>query len=147
MLWNAPYQHDPNNAAGQKQRKAYISHQVDPFDESKHDPGEGTPLGLEEDDSSHTQFCNPLSILLSLNSVLRFPPNQLWGEFPEAAKEIIIECNKKVKVANPTTFGGNPKPKSTLGKPNPKTQQVHLHENDHPPENHHSEDSTQAMVH
>ena len=46
---------------------------------------------------------------------------------------------------NPKPFGGDPKPNHTLGKPNPKHQQVHLHENDHPPENPHSED--QAMVH
>ena len=60
---------------------------------------------------------------------------------------MIIEYNKKVKVANPRPFGGNSKPKPTLGKPNPKPQQVYLHENDHPPEHFHSEDSTQAMVH
>ena len=41
----------------------------------------------------------------------------------------------------------NSKPKPTLGKPNPKPQQVHLHDSDHPPENSHSEDSTQPMVH
>ena len=34
-----------------------------------------------------------------------------------------------------------------MGKPTPKAQQVHFHENDHPPENPHSEDSTQGMVH
>ena len=50
-------------------------------------------------------------------------------------------------MANPKTFGGNPKPKPTLGKPNPKLQQGHLHENDHPCENPDSEDFAQAMVH
>ena len=40
---------------------------------------------------------------------------------------------------------GNPKP--TLGKPNPKSPQVHLHENDNSPDNPHAEDFTQAMVH
>ena len=53
----------------------------------------------------------------------------------------------KIKVVNPKPFGGNPKPKPTLSKPNPKPQLVHFHENDHPPENSPSEDSTQAMVH
>ena len=51
LLWNAVYQHDLNNTAGQKQRKAFISYQVDPFDESEHDPGEYTPLDPDEDDS------------------------------------------------------------------------------------------------
>ena len=36
-LWNAAYQHDFNKSAGQKQRKAFISHQVDHFDESDHE--------------------------------------------------------------------------------------------------------------
>ena len=59
-----------------------------------------------------------------------------------------MSTNKKVKDVNPKPFSGNPKPKPTLGKPNPKPhQQVHFHENDHPPENPPSEDSTQAMVH
>ena len=34
-----------------------------------------------------------------------------------------------------------------MGKPNSQPQQVQFHENGHPPENPHSEDSTQAMVH
>ena len=34
-----------------------------------------------------------------------------------------------------------------MGRPNPKPQQVHFHENDHSPDNPNPEDSTQAMVH
>ena len=60
---------------------------------------------------------------------------------------MIVEYNNNFKLANPKRFGRNSKPKTTLGKPNPKPQQVHLHENDHPPEHSHSEDSTQAMLH
>ena len=62
---------------------------------------------------------------------------------------MIIEYDKKVRVANPKPYfnGGNPKPKPTLGIPNPKTQQVHFHENDHPPDDPPPEASTQAMVH
>ena len=41
LLW---YQHDLNNAAGQKKRQAFISQQVDSFDESEPDHGEDTPL-------------------------------------------------------------------------------------------------------
>ena len=46
------YQHDLNNAAGQKKRQGLISQQVDSFDESDHDPREYTPLHQDEDDSS-----------------------------------------------------------------------------------------------
>ena len=51
-------------------------------------------------------------------------------------------------MVNPKPYfnGGNSKPKPTLGKPNPKPQQVHFHENDHSPDTPHPEDSTQAMV-
>ena len=34
-----------------------------------------------------------------------------------------------------------------MGKPNPKPQQVHCHENDHSPHKPDPEDSTQAMLH
>ena len=30
-----------------------------------------------------------------------FIPLQLWGEFPEAAKQMIIDYNQKIKVATP----------------------------------------------
>ena len=50
-------------------------------------------------------------------------------------------------MVNPQPYSNGANPKPTLGKPNPMPQQVHFHENDHPPENSHSEDSSQAMVH
>ena len=37
LLWNAAYQHHLNNAAGQNKRQAFISQQVDSFDESDPD--------------------------------------------------------------------------------------------------------------
>ena len=52
LLWNAAYQHDLNNAAGNKKRPAFISQQVDSFDESDPQLGEDTLLGQEEVDSS-----------------------------------------------------------------------------------------------
>ena len=52
LLWNAVYQHDLNNAAGQKKRQAFISQQVDSFDESDPDPGEYIPLDQDENDLS-----------------------------------------------------------------------------------------------
>ena len=52
LLWNAAYQHDLDKATGQKQRKAFISHQIDPLDESDHEFGEDNLNDSEEDDSS-----------------------------------------------------------------------------------------------
>ena len=78
-----------------------------------------------------------------------FIPYQPWREFPEAAKQMIIEYNKKIRVANrrPHFNGGNTIPQSTLGQSNPKPQKVYSHENDHSPDNSSPEASTQAMVH
>ena len=42
------YQHDLNNAAGNKKRQAFISQQVDSFDESDPEPGDITLLDQEE---------------------------------------------------------------------------------------------------
>ena len=46
-----------------------------------------------------------------------FNPYQLWGDFSEAAKHMIIDYNKKIKVVHPRPHfnGGNTKPKSTFG--------------------------------
>ena len=62
---------------------------------------------------------------------------------------MIIEYNKKITVPNPRPHfnGGNTKQKSTLGQPNPKSQQAHFHEKDHPPDNSSTQSSTQTMVH
>ena len=40
LLWNAACQHDLNKSAGQKQRKAFISHQVHDSDEADYEFGE-----------------------------------------------------------------------------------------------------------
>ena len=73
-----------------------------------------------------------------------FIPYQLWGDFLEAAKQMILDYNKKIKVTNqkPHFNGGSTKPKSTLGQSSPKSQQVHFQENDHPPDN----SSTETML-
>ena len=78
-----------------------------------------------------------------------FIPYQLWGEFPEAANQMVIEYNKKIKVVSlkPHFNGGKPKPNCILGKPNRSPQQVHLHEKDDATENYPPETSTQTMVH
>ena len=147
LLWNAAYQHAPNNVTGHKKRQAFISEQVDLFDESDCDHGEGTLFDQEEDDSSPYSIFQSSSNSPEPQKPTKISiPNQLWGEFPEAAEKPIIEYNKKVKVVNPKQHfnGGNAKSKSTLAKPNPKPQQVHFHENDHFPDNPHLEDSTQA---
>ena len=48
-------------------------------------------------------------------------------------------------MVNPKPYlnGGNPNPKPTLSKPNLKPYRFYFHENNHPPEHRHSEDSTQ----
>ena len=67
----------------------------------------------------------------------------------EAAEQMVIEYNKKIKVVSPKPHlnGGKSKPNSILGKPNSNPQQVHLHEKDDPTENQPLETSTQTMVH
>ena len=67
----------------------------------------------------HTQSFNLPSILLHLRNLPKFL-FQFWGEFPEAAKQMVIEYNNKIKVVSPKPHfhGGKPKPNTTLGKPN-----------------------------
>ena len=78
-----------------------------------------------------------------------FIPYQLWGEFPEAAKQMVIDYNKTIKVVSPKPYshGGKPKPDPSLDKPNPNPQQVHLHEKDDSTEDQTPETPTQAMAH
>ena len=96
LLWNAAYQHGLNKSAGQAQRKASISHQVDHFDQSDHEFGEDNLKDSEEDDPS------PYSVFqCSFNSTEPkkptkvFIPYQLLGDFPEVAKQMIIDYNKR----------------------------------------------------
>ena len=108
-----------NTISIQTQRKVFISHQNDPCDDFKHHP--------EEEDSTDDQ-------------------NQ---DESLAAKQMVTEYNKKIKVVSPKPrfHGGKPKPNPTLGKLNPNLQQVHLHEKNDPTENQAPETSTQTMVH
>ena len=150
MLWNAAYWHDLNKSAGQKQRRAFISHQVDNSDESDHEFGEDNLNDSEEDDPySYSVFQSSFNSTEPKKPTKVSIPYQLWQDFPEAAKQMIIDCNKKIKMPNPRPHlnGGNNQPKATLLQSNPKPQQVHLHENDPPPDNSPTETSTQTMVH
>ena len=61
--------------------QAFISQQDDSFDESDPDPGEDTLLDTDEDDSSHTQSFNLLSILLNLRTLPRYPKPTLGRVF------------------------------------------------------------------
>ena len=72
LLWNPAYQHNLNKAADQKQRKAFISHQVDHFDESDHEFGEDNLGDSAEDDSSPHSILNPSATLLNLRNPPRF---------------------------------------------------------------------------
>ena len=102
LLWKAAYQHDLNNAAGQKKRQAFISLQVDSFDESEHDPGKDTPLNQDEDDSSPYSFFQSSFNSPELQKPTKsFIPNQLWGEFPEAAKNLLLSSTGRLKLLTP----------------------------------------------
>ena len=74
-------------------------------------------------------------------------PYQLWGEFPEAENQKMVEYNKTIKVVSPKPHlnGGKSKPNPTSDKPNSNPQQVHLHDMDDPTENHPPETRTQTM--
>ena len=76
LLWNAAYQHDLNKSTGQKQRKAFISHQVDHFDESGHEFGEDNLNDSEKDDPS------PYSVFQSsVNSTEPKKPTKVFAPY------------------------------------------------------------------
>ena len=102
----------------------------------------------EDDPSSYSIFQSYFNPTGPKKPTKVFIPFQLWGDFLEAAKQMTIDYNKKIKVPNqrPYSNGGNNKPKPTLGKSNPKPQQVHFHGNDPPPDNSPTETSTQTLV-
>ena len=152
LLRNAAYQHNLNKYTGQKQRKAFISHPVDYFDETDHEFGEDNFNDSEEDDpSSYSFFQSSFNSTEPKKHTKVFILYQIQEDFPEAAKQMIIDYNKKMKVPNlrPHFIGGNTQQNSTLGQSNPQPQQVHCHKNDHPPDNSSTETSTQTqtMVH
>ena len=114
LLQNAAYQNDLNKTVGQKQMKAFISHQVDHFDESDHEFGEDNMNNSEEDDpSSNSTFQSSFNSTEPKKPTKVFIPYQLWGEFPEAGKQMIIDYNKNIKIASPRPHfnGGNTKQK------------------------------------
>ena len=123
LLWNAAYQHDLNNAAGNKKRQAFISQQVDSFDESDPEPGEETLLDQEEVDSS---------LYSMFQSSFHFPePQNLprflsliysWECFLRLERSLSLNTTRRLKwlTLNNIATLGNPKPKPSLGKPNPK---------------------------
>ena len=81
LLWNAAYQLDLNKSAGQKHRKAFISHQADHFDEPDYEYEEDISNGPEEDDPS------PYSVVQSSCNLtlqnLRNPPKFFLTNFGE----------------------------------------------------------------
>ena len=151
LFWNAAYQHDLNKTTKQTQRKIFISHQNDPCDDSEHDPEEeDLTIDHNQDEPS------PYSVFQSFfnSSAPKKPtkvliPYQLWGELPEAAKKMMIEYNKKIKVVRPKPHlnGGKSNPNATLGKCGSNPQQVHLYEKDDLTENQPPESTIQTTVH
>ena len=83
-------------------RKAIISHQVDNYDESDHEFGEDNLTDSEGDDpSSYSGFQSSFNSTEPKKPTKLVIPYQLWGDFPEAAKQMIIDYNIKIKVPNP----------------------------------------------
>ena len=69
------------------------------------DPAEDTLLDRDEVDSSpYSSFKSCFNSLELQNPTESFVSMQIWGEFPEAAKKLIIEYSKEVKVVSPKTF-------------------------------------------
>ena len=151
LLWNAAYQHNLIKATKQMQRKAFISHQNDPCGDFEHDPEEedSTDDQNQDEPSPYSVFQSSFSSAAPKKPIKVFI--QLCGEFAEAAKQMVIEYNKKIKVVSPKPHfhGGEPKPNPTLGKPSPNPQQVHLHEKDDPTRDqpHQKKTPTHTMVH
>ena len=134
-----------------KHREAFISHHYDPCDNFEHHPEEEDSTNDQNRDepSLYSVFQSSFNSTAPKKPTKGFVPYQLWGEFPEAAKQMVIEYNKNIKVDSPKPHfhGGKPKPNPTFGKPYPNPHLVHLHEKDDPTENQTPETPTQTMVH
>ena len=84
LLWNAAHCHDLNKSTGQKQSEAFISHQVDNFNESDHEFGEANLTdSVEDGPSSYSVLQSSLNSTKPKKSNKVFIPYQLWGDFPE----------------------------------------------------------------
>ena len=103
LPWNAAYQYDLNKATKQPLRKAFISHQDDPSDDFEPDPEEedSTVDQNQDEPSPYSVFQSSFYSSGPKKPTKVFIPYQLWGEFPEAAKHMVIEYNKKMKVVSP----------------------------------------------
>ena len=95
LLWNAAYQHDLNKATKQTQRKVFISHQNDPCDALEHDPEEEdfTIDQNQDEPSPYSVFQFSFNSSAPKKPTKLFIPYQLWGDLPEAAKQMVIEYN------------------------------------------------------
>ena len=95
LLWNAAYQHDLNQPTPTKQtqRKAFISHQNDPCDDFEHHPEKEDSTGdqNQHEPSPYSVFQSSFNSTAPKKSTKAFIPYPLWGEFPEAAKQMVIE--------------------------------------------------------
>ena len=111
LLWNGTYQHDLNNAAGERKGKILFPNKLIHL--------MNLTMILEKTPHwiktmmvlPHTQSFNLLLTLLSLKNLPRFLfPTNFGGEFSEATKKLIIEYDKRVKVVNPKPYfnGGDP---------------------------------------
>ena len=121
---------------------------MDSFEESDHDHGEDTPLDQDEDDSS------PYSIF---QSTFYFPEPQnptkilaltnFWERFLRLQRSLSLSITRRLKLLTPNHLVATQNQNLLWANPIQSPSKVHFHENDHPPENLPSEDSTQVMVH
>ena len=128
LLWNAAYQHDLNKATPTKQpqRKAFNSHRNDPSDDLEYDPDEKDPTDDQDQDdpSPYSVYQSSFNLTGPKRATKALIPPQLWRQFTEPMKQMVIDYNKTIKVVNPKPYShdGKPKPKPNLDKPNPNPQ-------------------------
>ena len=81
LLWYAAYQYDLNKSPGEQQRKVFISHQVDNFDESDYESGKDILNESEEVyPSSYSVFHSSFDCTEPKKPTKNFIPCQLWGD-------------------------------------------------------------------
>ena len=120
----------PSHTSRSKKKLSFLSHCIDPFDESVCESTEEIQLHLDELKSS------PSSLFQSSSNLFEFPkptntstPNRPWEGFCLITKNTNTEDPKKVKVVNPnphsTNCNAEPKLSFVLDTPNPQSQPVH----------------------
>ena len=136
-----------NNYKKGPQRKAFFSQQEEISDDDEYANAE-EQFSTDPEPEEHYPYSVYQSSFHPKMPQKSFLPPNIWETPSESTKQMIIEHNKKVKLNNPTPYpsGSKTKPKPTLGKPTPASQQVHQHSQDEPTEEPPPDTSTQTLV-